>query len=41
MHARNVRLTINGDVKPLKLVLSLPGYGEDKEEVLGELNGQP
>jgi protocatechuate 3,4-dioxygenase beta subunit len=40
-HARHVRLTISGEVKPLRLVLSLPGYGESEAEVLRELNGQP
>ncbi|HLL14472.1 MAG TPA: carboxypeptidase-like regulatory domain-containing protein [Pyrinomonadaceae bacterium] len=40
-HAKPVKLTISDQVKPLRLVLSLPGYGEGKEEVLRELNGQP
>jgi hypothetical protein len=40
-HSRHVKLTLSGEVKPLRLVLSLPGYGESEQEVLRELNGQP
>lgn len=41
MHAKHVRVTIKGEVQPIQLVLSLPGYGEGEEEIKKELNEQP
>lgn len=41
MHAKSIKITINGEVKPIKLVLSRPGYGESREEMKKEFDVQP
>lgn len=40
MHAKHVKVRLEGEVKPIKLVLSLPGYGTREEEIKKELGEQ-
>jgi hypothetical protein len=40
MHAKHVKVKVEGVMKPIKLVLSLPGYGERNEEIRKELEYQ-
>ena len=37
VHAKHVKVKIEGEMKPIRLVLSLPGYGEKPEEMKKEL----
>ncbi len=41
MHAKHVKITLGEEVIPIKLVLLLPGYGEDRAEIKKELDQQP
>jgi hypothetical protein len=40
MHAKHIKVRLEGEIKPIKLVLSLPGYGTKEEEIKKELGEQ-
>jgi len=41
MHAKHVKVTSGQDLGPIKLVLSLPGDGKNRDEIKKELDQQP